>query len=264
MNLSNIFKQLNLKEEHEMVYLANLEWGETIITNLARKTKIPRTTVYLLIKDLLDIGLVTQTLKNGKTYYIPANPETLETLLEHKQKELQDSIFELKSKMADIKVIHNSNPKKPKVEFLEGADGIKQAYERTFEAEEIWIQCLSGDYDQVISGSFFDDYFERFFKKSNIKSKEILKFDDEEYVSNYQSKKNLQLRVPIQSKTETDFWVYDDKVTFVSFNKERPYALVIEDADIARCVRNMYDLAWKRASEIDPRVKKGEKVQTEF
>ncbi|MBD3362352.1 hypothetical protein GF362_01380 [Candidatus Dojkabacteria bacterium] len=264
MNLTNIFKQLGLKEEHEKVYLANLAWGETIITNLARKTKIPRTTVYLLIEDLLNFGLVTQTLKNGKTYYVPASPEILETLLEQKQKQLQNSIFELKSKMSDIKAMNNSNSKKPKVEFLEGSEGIKQAYERTFEAEEIWIQCLTEDYQQVIPDNFFEDYFNRFFKKSDIKSKEILKLDDEDYVSKYQSDKNLQLRVPIQSKTETDFWVYDNKVTFISFNKDRPYALVIEDEDIARCVRNMYDLAWKRASEIDPRVRKGKEVRTDF
>lgn len=264
MNLSNIFKQLGLKKEHEELYLASLEWGETIITNLARKTKIPRTTVYLLIKDLLDFGLITQTLKDGKTYYVPSSPEVLETLLEQKQKQLQNSIFELKSKIMDIKAMNNSNSKKPKVEFLEGVEGIKQAYERTFEAEEIWFQCLTEDYEQVTSSSFFEDYIERFFKRSDIRSKEILRLEEEYYFSEYKSDNNLQFRVPVKNKTETDFWVYDGKVTFVSFNKDRPYALIIEDVDIASCVKNMYDLAWKKASEIDPSVKAGKKVKTEF
>lgn len=264
MDLQNIFLQLGLKEEHMKVYLANLEWGETIITNVARKSKLPRTTTYLLIKDLQNIGLVTQSMKQGKTIYVPASPEYLEVLLRKKQAELDNSISELKTKMADIKVIQNTNPNKPKVEFLEGADGIMQAYDRTFDAKEIWIQCLAESYTDVVSEKFFDEYFEKFYKKTSIKSKEILKLEDEEYINLYGSAKNLQLRVPIKESTETDFWVYDNKVTFVSFNKERPYAFIIEDESIAKAAKNLFDLAWRQAKNEDPRIKAGKTVKTEF
>jgi len=49
--------------------------------------------------------------------------------------------------------------------------------------------------------------------------------------------------------------IYDNKVIFVSFNKERPYSLVITDKDIAASLKNIYDLAWKQAKREDPRAK---------
>jgi sugar-specific transcriptional regulator TrmB len=264
MDLQKTFSLLGLKEDHLAVYLANLEWGETIITNIARKSKVPRTTIYLLIKDLLDLGLVTRFMRDGQTLYVASDPEFIKTLLKQRQDELQYSISLLDTNMSQLKAMQNSNPKKPKVEFLEGSEGIKQAYNRTFEAKEIWIQCLTEDYTEVVSDEFFNNYFEKFFN-TNIKSKELLKFGDDEYISKYGSKKNLQLIAPMTAdKVETDFWVYDNKVTFVSFNKENPYALVVEDKDIANAMKTMYDLAWKKASVEDPRVKKGEEVRVEF
>ncbi len=247
MDIQNIFELLNLKDEHLKVYLANLEWGETIITNIARKSKLPRTTVYILIKDLLDIGLVTQTMKDGKALYIAADPEFIRTLLEQRQIELKNSISYITKNMAELKAKQNANPKKPKVEFLEGAEGIKQAYNRTFEAKEMLIQCLSEDYEQVVSEKFMNEYFNRFFKQTNIKSKELLREADDEYIKKYGSEKNLQLKVQVKGKVETDFWIYEDKVVFVSFNKDRPYALSIEDVDIAKAMKNLYELAWKQA-----------------
>ncbi|MCA9385690.1 hypothetical protein KC717_03505 [Candidatus Dojkabacteria bacterium] len=264
MELQSIFSFLGLKDEHRRMYLANLGWGETSITNIAYKAKVPRTSAYVYMEDLLEMGLLLKRIKQGKSFYKAADPEYLEVLLNQKQMELEHSRSTLRNNFSQLQAMQNNTTNKPKIELLEGSEGIKQAYDRTFEAEEIWIQCLTEEYGTVVSDKFFEEYFKKFFEESTIRSKEILKLEDEEYVSKYQSSKNLQLRVPVEQKTETDFWVYDNKVTFVSFNSNRPYALVIEDPDIARCVKNMFDLAWKRASTIDPRVMQGESIKTEF
>lgn len=264
MNLESVFAQLNLTKEHAEVYFANLEWGDTIITNIARKSKIPRTTVYLLMEDLLAIGLITQRLEQNKTIYSAADPHILEILLQKKALEVSSSLQHVNESMNNLKAIQNANPKKPKVEYLEGAEGIMQAYDRSLEAKELWVQCLTEEYTKIVPEKYMNEYFDKLFKKSNTKTKEILKLEDEAYVSEYGSEKNLQLRVPVKQKTETDFWVYDSKVTFVSFNPDKPYALIIEDEGIAQAMKHMFDLAWKQAAVVDPGVKAGQKVKTEF
>lgn len=264
MNLESVFIQLGLTIEHQRVYVANLEWGETIITNIARKSKIPRTTVYLLMEDLLAIGLITQRLEQNKTIYIAADPEIIEILLQKRALEISNSLKQLHESMNNLKAIQNANPKKPKVEYLEGADGIMQAYDRSLEAKELWVQCLTEEYTKIVPEKFMNEYFDKLFKKSNTKTKEILKLEDEAYISEYSSDKNLQLRVPVKQKTETDFWVYDNKVTFVSFNQDKQYALIVEDEGIAQAMKHMFDLAWKQAAAVDPRIKAGQRVKTEF
>ncbi len=258
MNLTKTFEQLNLREEHLAIYLANLERGESSISKLAIKSNVPRTTIYSLIEDLIKQGLITKTLKREKANYVAADPEVLAILLDNKQKEIAQSLNAVKDNLSELKSMQNKKSNKPKVEFLEGAEGIKQAYNMTFDAKEILIQCLAENYEEVVKGKFFEEYFEKFFKKTNIRSKEILKLEDDDYVSEYRSDKNLQLRVPVKPGSETDVMIYDDKVIFVSFNKERPYSLVITDKDIATSLRNIYNLAWEQAKREDPQIKKGE------
>ncbi|WKZ31308.1 MAG: helix-turn-helix domain-containing protein [Candidatus Dojkabacteria bacterium] len=268
MDISNIFRGLGLDEEHAKIYVASLEWGETSITNLAERAGIPRTTAYPFVEELVALGILKKSLKHGKKNYVPAEPEFLGELLERKSKEIQNLSSELNEKMDSIQLFMRKGENKPRLTYLEGADGIKQAYEMSFEAEklgeEVWIQCLTEDYKGVVDGGFFDSYFKRFFA-SKIKSKEILTAGDEEYAAKWGSEKNLQLLVDVGDRpTETDFMVYGNKVIFVSFNKEAPYALVVEDKEIAYCVKNLYSLAWRSAAVSDPRVKRGERVRTEF
>lgn len=264
MNLISIFEQFSLKEEHLKIYLANLERGESSISKLAVKSDVPRTTIYSLIEDLINVGLITKTMKGGSSNYIANDPEVLAILLEKRQKEIAQSLKSVNDNLSELKSMQNKKSNKPKIEFLEGSEGIKQAYNMTFDAKEIWIQCLAENYEEVVKGKFFEEYFDKFFKKSNIRSKEILKLEDEDYVSSYRSDKNLQLRVPAVSGSETDVMVYENKVIFVSFNKERPYALVITDKDIAASIKNIYQLAWKEAKREDPEIKKGRNLKTEF
>ncbi len=264
MDMLNVFIKLGFKEDHLKIYLASLEWGETTISNLAYKSKVPRTTIYELIDDLINIGLIKPTLRKNKKLYTPEQPEKLITLLKNKEIEINDLISNLNGEMTQLKAIQFKKENKPKVHLLEGKEGIMQAYEMTFNAKEVLVQCFAQDYGDVPE-DFMDDYFERFFHQSDIKSKEILaEGEDSDYIKTYGSGKNLQLRVPLPSETTTDYIVFDNTVIFVSFDKKNSYALVIEDEKIAESSKVMFNLAWTTAGQIDKRVQRGEKVFTEY
>jgi sugar-specific transcriptional regulator TrmB len=264
MDILDVFKELGLKEDHLKIYQASLSWGETTISNLAYKSKIPRTTAYDLVSDLIKVGLIKLSVKNDSKVYIPEDPEKITELLKNKSSEISNLISVVNNSMKELKAIQNTKKNKPKIYLLEGAEGIKQAYEMTFNTKEVLVQCLTDDYGDV-SEDWFNDYFERFFLKSDVKSKEILREnEDTEYIKRYGSKKNLQLRVPVQGEIETDFMVMDDKVVFVSFEKGGSYALVIQDSKISSAMRNLYNRAWESAIRKDKRIKSGEKVLTEY
>jgi HTH-type transcriptional regulator, sugar sensing transcriptional regulator len=267
MDIKDVFAQLGLKEDHLKIYLASLEWGETTISNLAYKSKLPRTSIYPLLEELVDKGIITQILRERKKTYLPTDPEYLVTLLQKHKLDVENLIIKMKDSMTQLKSIQNNKPSKPKVHFLEGKDGIKQAYEMSLEAKtEVLVQCYTADYADVVSEEFFDEYFKKFFG-SELKSRELITINDEPYAKKWSSKKNLQLLVDftkIESSIETDLMLFDEKAVFVSFNKENPYALVIEDKSIFAAMKSLYELSWKQAAMDDPRVKRGEKVRVEY
>lgn len=264
MDISNVFTELGLKEEHLKIYKASLSWGETTISNLSYKSKVPRTSVYELIEDLINLGIIKVTFKNESKLYIPSEPEILIELLEKKSSEINNLISVTNNKMKELKAIQNTKKNKPKIYLLEGAEGVKQAYEMTLNTDEVLVQCLTDDYGDV-SEEYFNEYFDKFFLKSNVKSKEILRdSEDDEYIKKYSSKKNLQLRIPVTGEISTDFMVMEDKVIFVSFEKGGSYALVIQDSKVSSAMRNLFNRAWESAIRNDKRVQNGENVLTEY
>lgn len=264
MDILNVFKELGLKEDHLKIYQASLSWGETTISNLSYKSKVPRTTVYELIDDLIELGLIKISVKKDGKVYIPADPELILELLEKKSSEISNLISVANIKMKELKAIQNTKKNKPKIYLLEGAEGVKQAYEMTLNTQEVLVQCLTDDYGDLTE-EYFNDYFDRFFLKSKVKSKEILRDgEDEEYLKKYGSGKNLQLRIPVTGDITTDFMVMDDKVIFVSFEKGGSYALVIQDPKVSSAMRNLFNRAWESATRNDVRIKRGEKILTEY
>lgn len=251
MAIAEIFKDLGLKEEHSKIYTAALEWGETSITNLAERAGIPRTSAYPYVEELIEIGLLKQSMKRGKKNLLPADPELLLELLEKRSNEIQRSIAKLnEDTLMDLKAMQRKD-NKPKLQYLEGAEGIKKAYEMSLKASgETMVQCFTEDYKGIVSPEFFDEYFDKFFG-SGKPTRELLTSDegDNEYADKWGTEKNLQAFVDIDKSIETDVIIYDETVIFVSFNKVNPYALVIEDPEIVKSMTVMYDLAWKQASK---------------
>lgn len=246
MDITETFKVLGLKSEHQEIYLANLNWGETSITNIARKSGIPRTSIYTLLPDLIDRGLIIPSMKKGNTLYKAADPEQLFDLLEQEKLRVDQSISELNKNMNNLKAIQKKASPKPSIQYLDGPEGIKKAYTMTLEADEIDIQCFSDNYMDVVSEEFFSDYFSKF-HGSQIKSREILSDSDadKDYAKRRGNKFHKMAHTSNVADSETDFWVYDNTVCFVSFNKKEPYALVIEDEDIATCMKSIFQNAWE-------------------
>ncbi|MCB9789599.1 hypothetical protein H6763_03750 [Candidatus Nomurabacteria bacterium] len=269
MDIIRVFEKFGLKEDHLKVYKANLEWGETTISNIAYKSRLPRTTVYQYLDDLIKVGLIKQILRDNKKNYVAADPEKLVSMLNDESLDIQKLIKITQKTMSQLKSIQNNRTDKPKVHYLEGEEGIKQAYEMTLEASsEVCIQCYSSNYEKVVKGDFLEDYFKKFFS-SDIRSRELITDteSDEEWAKKWGSKKNLQMMVDIstvKNAIETDLMLFDDKVLFVSFNEKNPYALLIEDPDIFNAMKSMFELSWKEAIRSDKRIVRGEKVRTAY
>src|SRR3990167_7373675 len=86
--IKNHLEKLGLSQDGVLIYLKVLELGSTTILTIARKTRIPRTTVYLLIDELVSKGLIKITIKGKKKYYIPTSPKELLELAKLKKKKI--------------------------------------------------------------------------------------------------------------------------------------------------------------------------------
>ena len=95
MQILNILKQLGLSEKKARIYLALLELGGGSVIDIAKKTKIKRTTVYNILPELMDEGLIIKTKRHSQTFYLAEDPENLKDSLQSKLELVDQAIPQL-------------------------------------------------------------------------------------------------------------------------------------------------------------------------
>jgi sugar-specific transcriptional regulator TrmB len=122
-------KKLGLKEKEVKVYLAGLEVGPNSIKNIAEKVKIPRPTVYEIVKKLEEKGLFVETKKGKKRVFIAQSPSQILRFLRIKKREIEEkereftrivSILEAKysREKEGIRIFQGKKGKKAIIEIL--------------------------------------------------------------------------------------------------------------------------------------------------
>ncbi len=122
--ISQIQNNLGFSEKKASVFLALLQLGETGAVDIARKARLKRTTVYNILPELTDEGLIASTnLGNHKRYFV-TDPRILLKILESK-------LEITKSLIPSLIALHSLSIHQPKISLHEGEAGARQIYEDT-------------------------------------------------------------------------------------------------------------------------------------
>lgn len=120
-NLNKQLYTLGFNKKEARTYIALLELGHSTLAELARKAKVKRTTLYDVVRGLKGRGLISTIRSGGRLLYVAEDPRTIQNRMEEQLSALSATLPELLS-------IANVLPKKPKVRYYEGIEGIKEIY----------------------------------------------------------------------------------------------------------------------------------------
>ncbi len=239
-----LLTSLNLKESEAKVYLAALELGEATIQALAKKAGIKRTSIYNFIDDLKGRNILLESKKKKRTLYSAASPERLLELEKAR-------LFELERVLPQLSAIENKTKSKPKVTFYEGVEGIKQVYADILrERKHISAFGDSEHAVKVMGAEYYDDYFIPERKKYELWYKTIMR--DSEEARRYADKDNKEDReTKLLNKGDfgTEIDIYGNKVCLMSFRTTPPFAVIIENQDIAATLQTVWDNLWDKLDE---------------
>lgn len=239
---SNILNSLSLTEAQASVYLAALELGESNMQDLSRKSGIKRTSIYNFIDTLKERGLITETTKNKRKIYSAVDPQAL--------LEIQKSrITEFERTIPELLAVQKRSSKKPRVAFFEGKEGMKEVYLDMLKDKNDIIAYEDIEHMMATLGTFFSEYPKERAKR-NIPFRSITRDSKEARTvvkSNIKLLRKSKLLKSADWKTEIN--IYGNKVAMMSLRSRRPFAVVIEDADIAETLRIAWNELWDRLDE---------------
>jgi sugar-specific transcriptional regulator TrmB len=240
--------ELGFSEEEAKIYLALLELGGSYVSNIARRTKIPRANCYYILNELKNNGIVSEVEKKKLKFYTSMSPEML-------FKKEKSNLEKLESLIPELLAIENTQTIKPKIKYFEGLDGIQQIYEDTLEEKGEIV----GYSNLELVTTTLNHYMERYAKRkiaSKIRSRIIAPGTKESktFLEHYYSSDPLRkiteiLFVSPQSFLfENDIFIYGKKLAIISLQKEELFGMILESGSVARTQRSLFNLAWLGAT----------------
>lgn len=242
--LEKYLQEIGLTDKESLVYLALLQVDNSSVVDIAKKTDIKRTTVYVVIDTLAKKGLVSETTVNGKTQYQAESPESLQTYIERQKLVLDERGRRLNEIIPQIKSIQRESGERPVVEFFQGKEGILSSNDRIYSAETsdgspVYLMYSKDLVDDVFTAEEKEVLRKKRINK-NIKSKVLYNSLKGEKPSDETGD-----RIKVDEKKYPllcDIAVYKDKVR-VSILRKKLSGIFIQSQDFADTLRSLFNLA---------------------
>ena len=235
-------KQIGLNDKESKVYLALLELGNSLVSEIAEKTKINRSLLYTILDNLIDKGIVTYMLKNNVRHYRAAEPSKILSMLREKEK-----IFQ--SILPDLLALHKPKIKKPVVEILEGKEGIKTILNDLLKRKKEWYAFNIPGKGPAILGPGVHA-FEKDRQKAKIVLNVICVRTKQGLKRGKEFSRMKQTHVKYMPKTyesPASNWIYGDRIVIIFWYKEFPFAIRIIDKNLAESYKNHFKALWAAA-----------------
>lgn len=140
--LINGLTKLGLRQKEARIYLALLQLNQASAQSIARKAGLKRPTVYVILSDLMQKGLVLKSLKHRRYMFVAKPPQELLAAAENQLAEARTIFPSLESIMNMGNAVRTL--------YFEGVDGVREAlYYRINELRGKPIKAFFGDSEQA-------------------------------------------------------------------------------------------------------------------
>lgn len=239
MNTTEALKQLGLDDKEASVYTGLLELGEASVLTISKKTGVKRPTAYLVLNALEARGLVSRTIKAGKTLFTAQHPKTILTEAELRVKQLQEVIPQFEAMM-------RRSDDRPRVKIYEGKEALDRAYDDAF--------VIKGEQLFMSNMDIVHEVFARTLQKVDYSTLSP-EFSIRELVDDSETSKKYAARVSKQyrqvrflpkglSPFATDIGIFGNNTIITSGTKEF-FSVRIESEEIASAFRAMFEALWQ-------------------
>ncbi|HEY4160437.1 MAG TPA: hypothetical protein VGM08_00050 [Candidatus Saccharimonadales bacterium] len=251
--LRSALATLGCDEKQIRLFLACYIGGEAPLSELAKAARLRRSTAYVIVKPLLEKGLLSEDHKTyGKTYSA-AEPEVLMRLVAARQRQIGRQHLNLEEHLGELQALHKANQIRPRVRTYQGASGLLNVLRDilttqgeillwTNQATEIKL-FSSAQHDQFIADRIHNGRRARVLAADNGPGHALRSAD----AANLRETRILPKGVTFSAET----YVYDHKVAVLDYNQDI-IGVIIESEQVAAAHRAMFETAWHGLSDQSP------------
>lgn len=244
-------KKLGLSENEIQVYLTTLSLKHALVSSIANKCGIKRTSTYAVIEKLTEKGFLTSFTKSGTKYYCAIDPEVLLDKCKQQVNNAQSALREMEKIMPILEGLQGSEDK-IRVQFFDGFEGLKAMFEDVLIQKSPVLSILSVHDICPKMNEYFSSYYAP--KRSpQITNQSKVIFLEHKDAHNYM-RKNYDISKfeyitmnPDNFKLDTTIQIYDDKIGFYAIaNEKNLHGILIESPMITKTMKTIFSKLWEQ------------------
>lgn len=238
-----LLKRVGLDDKELEIYLAMLALKSAKASNIAKAAKQSRSHTYLVLRSLVEKGLVSEIDRGGIMYFIAEQPQRLISYLEDRKQELENTQTLVKGALPILSSLTKPLVAQPRVSTLHGIDGMRQVYR----------DVLTQDFCAFFNAEAMFEIFESniitslFGKNAKLKGREL-------FVDNAGAKRYLR-EIPLDEQYEirllpesisfiSEFIIFGDTVAQFAYDDDLTI-IRIENKNIADSFQSWFEYLWK-------------------
>ena len=254
--LIQVLTGLGLNKKEAATYLACIEKGTSVVSEIAHEAKINRVSAYDILDKLKAKGLVSFFTKKKTKYFTATDPEIVLSEYEKRTNELRLSLPKFKKL--------TGQSAHPRVRYFEGIEGIKAIYADTLSAKTEILNYSNSEEIRKNWPNYRNEYIKARIKK-RIALRGICPDDNAgQIVQELDKKSHREMRLIPEKQFDftNEINIYDDKVAIVSF-KDELIGMIIESPEIANSQRAIFEMCWQFAKKFQNKIRKHKNLKSE-
>jgi len=252
-HLSKTFTLLGCTPSEIRFLLALYHLGPATIPLIAHRTRIRRSSAYLIFQSLLQKSLLVEDQKGYAKKIYPLEPAKLVSLLASRQRQFRHQELELESKLPDLQSFFNTSQIQPKVRVFQGNSGLIQVWRDILSAPgEILLWTNQQTENRFFMGGNHDKFIaQRLAKKIPIRVLAVPSPESDLLVAaDSQSLRHTKI-LPPQVTFSAETYLYANKVAILDYDKDI-IGVIIESQPIFTAQKAIFELTWTTHSQYAP------------
>ncbi len=267
MNIIEALKNIGLNEKEAKVYISLLQTGKATAYSVAKHSNLKKPTTYVVLEDLIDKGIVTKVPRTRTMHFIAIPPADLFSIARSRLENAE------KDALPELKTLNRGKEYKVRVSYYEGMNGVREMYTKL--CEEIktvprnarkYIGFYANEKDaprELLN--YFEEVREKF-KKDDISRRGITVFDKTTLrflKKQFQKKHGVELKAISAKKYNSNISIEVFRNKTYIFSHKHLQSTVIDNPDIARVMKQIFELVWEREDGVFKKVQT-KKIKTEL
>lgn len=242
--LAKKLESLGLTDKQARVYVSNSFLGPTSVQKISRQSGVNRATTYVILEELKDLGLVSQSTQKNKTVFIAEEPVSLGRLLDKQEQVIKVKKDELLRVLPALRhITHGEAKDAPVVRFYQGIEAAKsmRAELRRGSRPGDTIYLLSNvDKAIKIEPNVLEES-----SKSRLKKRLPLQAIYSYRKGVVESSPKLKREtIKLDKEIKANINIYPNKASFLTYNETKPMGVLVESLEIVGALRQLFETAW--------------------